>query len=274
MFERFTERARMVMVSAQVEAQRLQHNYLGTEHLLLGLLREEEGIAGQVLYSADIILDEVREQVEGIVGYGEKGTGGQSPFTPRSKRVLELALNEAMQLGHDYIGTEHLLLGLLQESEGVAARTLSNLDVGPDAVRGEVLLRVQDGGSGADMTYEAERGTEEGKHQTLYRGRVTGIRATSTSLRALSVDVDYSYWPPGDPTITRVAIEPEDIASVTRNHLDEMRVETLEGAVEASGTHLIETFLDVLEVTVSVTSEPGSAGSESPTYAVSATFYR
>ena len=145
MFERFTERARKVVVLAQEEARTFNHNYIGTEHLLLGLLREDEGVAAQALSSLNVTLDEVREQVESIVGYGEEGTGAQAPFTPRSKKVLELALREALQLGHNYIGTEHILLGLVRESEGVAARVLSNLDVDPDKVRREVVRRLGGG---------------------------------------------------------------------------------------------------------------------------------
>ncbi|MGB3682119.1 MAG: ATP-dependent Clp protease ATP-binding subunit [Rubrobacteraceae bacterium] len=147
MFERFTERARKVVVLAQEEARHFNHNYIGTEHLLLGLLREDEGVAARALASLNVTLDEVREQVESIVGYGEEGTGGQAPFTPRSKKVLELALREALQLGHNYIGTEHILLGLVRESEGVAARVLNNLDVDPDKVRREVV-RMLGGGRG------------------------------------------------------------------------------------------------------------------------------
>ena len=147
MFERFTERARKVVVLAQDEARHFNHNYIGTEHLLLGLLREDEGVAAQALYSLNVVLDEVREQVESIVGYGEEGTGAQAPFTPRSKKVLELALREALQLGHNYIGTEHILLGLVRESEGVAARVLSNLEVDPDKVRREVVRRLGGGRS-------------------------------------------------------------------------------------------------------------------------------
>ncbi|HEU4494959.1 MAG TPA: ATP-dependent Clp protease ATP-binding subunit, partial [Rubrobacteraceae bacterium] len=147
MFERFTERARKVVVLAQEEARHFNHNYIGTEHLLLGLLREDEGVAARALASLNVTLDEVREQVESIVGYGEEGTGAQAPFTPRSKKVLELALREALQLGHNYIGTEHILLGLVRESEGVAARVLSNLDIDPDKVRREVV-RMLGGGRG------------------------------------------------------------------------------------------------------------------------------
>jgi len=147
MFERFTERARKVVVLAQEEARNFNHNYIGTEHLLLGLLREDEGVAAQALNHLNVTLDDVRDQVESIVGYGEEGSGSQAPFTPRSKKVLELALREALQLGHNYIGTEHILLGLVRESEGVAARVLSNLDVDPDKIRREVVRRLGGGRS-------------------------------------------------------------------------------------------------------------------------------
>ena len=169
MFERFTERARKVVVLAQEEARNFNHNYIGTEHLLLGLLREDEGVAARALTSLNVTLDEVREQVESIVGYGEEGTGGQAPFTPRSKKVLELALREALQLGHNYIGTEHILLGLVRESEGVAARVLSNLDVDPDKVRREVVRmlgggRSQRGRSGGGSSEQgAGKGGAEAK---------------------------------------------------------------------------------------------------------------
>src|SRR5438552_3295117 len=121
-FERFTERARQVVVLAQDEARALKHNYIGTEHILLGLLREEEGLAARVLESLDITVEEVRAQVARIVGQGDEVTTGQIPFTPRAKKVLELALREALSLGHNYIGTEHILLGLVRENEGGAAR--------------------------------------------------------------------------------------------------------------------------------------------------------
>jgi ATP-dependent Clp protease ATP-binding subunit ClpC len=165
MFERFTERARKVVVLAQEEARHFNHNYIGTEHLLLGLLREDEGVAARALASLNVTLDEVREQVESIVGYGEEGTGAQAPFTPRSKKVLELALREALQLGHNYIGTEHILLGLVRESEGVAARVLSNLDVDPDKVRREVV-RMLGGGRGRGRGEAAGRGVEAKRPKT------------------------------------------------------------------------------------------------------------
>jgi ATP-dependent Clp protease ATP-binding subunit ClpC len=134
-FQRFTERARRVVVLAQEEARRLRHNYIGTEHLLLGVLREEEGVGARVLASLGVTLDGVRAQVGSIVGQGDEVTTGQIPFTPRAKRVLELSLREALALGHDYIGTEHLLLGLVREREGVAAKILLDLDIDAERIR-------------------------------------------------------------------------------------------------------------------------------------------
>jgi ATP-dependent Clp protease ATP-binding subunit ClpC len=139
MFERFTERARQVIVLAQEEARTLKHNYIGTEHLLLGLLREADGVAARVLGSLEVTLEEVRAEVTRIVGEGESESQGQIPFTPRAKKVLELALREALSLGHNYIGTEHILLGLVRENEGVAARILNDLEVDADRARQEVL---------------------------------------------------------------------------------------------------------------------------------------
>ena len=140
MFERFTERARQVVVLGQDEARALRHNYIGTEHLLLGLLREEEGIAARVLDSFDITLEEVRNQVKRLVGQGdEEIVTGQIPFTPRAKKVLELALREALSLGHSYIGTEHVLLGIVREDQGVAARILLDFDADAEKIRDETI---------------------------------------------------------------------------------------------------------------------------------------
>jgi Clp amino terminal domain, pathogenicity island component len=138
-FERFTERARQVVVLAQNEARSLRHNYIGTEHILLGLLREEEGLAARVLESLDITAEEVRAQVARIVGQGEDVSSGQIPFTPRAKKVLELSLREALSLGHNYIGTEHVLLGLARENEGVAARILLDFGADDERIRNEVI---------------------------------------------------------------------------------------------------------------------------------------
>ncbi len=139
MFERFTERARQVVVLAQEEARDLKHNYIGTEHLLLGLLREGDGVAARVLSALDVSLEDVRGTIMRIVGEGEHESQGQIPFTPRAKKVLELALREALSLGHNYIGTEHILLGLVRESEGVAARVLADLEADADRIRQEVM---------------------------------------------------------------------------------------------------------------------------------------
>ena len=135
MFERFTERARQVVVLAQEEARTLKHNYIGTEHILLGLLREEEGLAARVLESLDITVERVRGQVVRIVGSGEEVTSGQIPFTPRAKKVLELALREALSLGHNYIGTEHILLDLDADSEKIRNEVIRMLS-GPSGRRG------------------------------------------------------------------------------------------------------------------------------------------
>src|SRR5438132_8960912 len=140
LFERFTERARQVVVLAQDEARALNHHYIGTEHILLGLLREEEGLAARVLESLDVTVEDVRAQVARIVGMGDEVVmTGQIPFTPRSKKVLEMALREALSLGHNHIGTEHVLLGLMRESEGVAARILLDFDVDAEKIRNEVI---------------------------------------------------------------------------------------------------------------------------------------
>ncbi len=170
MFERFTERARQVVVLAQEEARTLKHNYIGTEHILLGLLREEEGLAARVLESLDITVERVRAQVVRIVGSGEEVTSGQIPFTPRAKKVLELALREALSLGHNYIGTEHILLGLVRENEGVAARILLDFDADSEKIRNEVIRmlsgpsgRRQGQGAGAPGAGPGTGGPAEGK---------------------------------------------------------------------------------------------------------------
>ena len=161
MFERFTERARQVVVLAQEEARILKHNYIGTEHILLGLLREEEGLAARVLESLDITVEEVRAQVARIVGQGDEVTTGQIPFTPRAKKVLELALREALSLGHNYIGTEHILLGLVRENEGVAARILLDFDADAEKIRNEIIRMLSGPGGRRQQGAAGQQG--EGK---------------------------------------------------------------------------------------------------------------
>src|ERR671937_406496 len=150
MFERFTERARQVVVHAQDEARALKHNYIGTEHLLLGLLRVEDGMAAKVLASLGVALEDVRARVADTIGLGDEVKGGEIPFTPRAKKVLELSLREALALGHNYIGTEHILLGLIRAGEGVAAQVLQTLRAHLNRVRQQViqLLSGYTGGKG------------------------------------------------------------------------------------------------------------------------------
>jgi ATP-dependent Clp protease ATP-binding subunit ClpC len=138
-FERFTERARQVVVLAQEEARTLKHGHIGTEHILLGLLRERDGVAIHVLESFDVTLERARGEVVRIVGVGDKVVAGQMPFTPRAKRVLELSLQEAHDLGHNYIGTEHLLLGLVTLGDGVSTRILLDCDAKPEQIRQAVI---------------------------------------------------------------------------------------------------------------------------------------
>ena len=153
MFERFTDRARRVVVLAQEEARLLNHNFIGTEHLLLGMLAEGEGIAAEVLVSADISLDAARRKVEAIGRRGSSTPSGHIPFTPRAKKVLEYALREALQLGDNFIGTEHLLLALLREGQGIAIQALVNLGADLDWVREQAVAMA---GGGRTALFEAE----------------------------------------------------------------------------------------------------------------------
>jgi ATP-dependent Clp protease ATP-binding subunit ClpA len=139
MFERFSDRARRVLVLAQEEARLLNHSFIGTEHLLLGLIAENDGVAAHALAAMGITLERVRERVEETIGLSARGSeGGQAPFTPRAKKVLELSLREALQLGHNYIGTEHILLGIVREGEGVGAQVLQSLGADLPRVRRQV----------------------------------------------------------------------------------------------------------------------------------------
>jgi ATP-dependent Clp protease ATP-binding subunit ClpC len=160
MFERFTDRARRVVVLAQEEARLLNHNYIGTEHILLGLIHEGEGVAAKALESLGISLEKVRQQVEEIIGAGQSPPSGHIPFTPRAKKVLELSLREALQLGHNYIGTEHILLGLIREGEGVAAQVLVKLGADLGRVRQQVI-QLLSGYSGSKEGAGASGGTGE-----------------------------------------------------------------------------------------------------------------
>ncbi len=165
MFERFTDRARRVVVLAQEEARMLNHNYIGTEHILLGLIHEGEGVAAKALESLGISLEGVRSQVEEIIGQGQQAPSGHIPFTPRAKKVLELSLREALQLGHNYIGTEHILLGLIREGEGVAAQVLVKLGADLNRVRQQVI-QLLSGYQGKGDPGAAGAGPQEGTPST------------------------------------------------------------------------------------------------------------
>ena len=157
MFERFTDRARRVVVLAQEEARLLNHDYIGTEHILLGLVHEEQGVAARALTELDISLEAVRTEVEETVGQGTSPSPGHIPFTPRAKKVLELSLREAIQLGHNYIGTEHILLGVIREGEGVAAQVLVKLGAGQERVR-QVVIQLLSGYAGPVPPEQAAAG--------------------------------------------------------------------------------------------------------------------
>ncbi len=167
MFERFTDRARNVVVLAQEEARMLDHDYIGAEHILLGLINESQGLASRALTSAGIGLEPARQRVAEIAGRGKKAPSGHIPFTPRAKKILELSLREALQLGHNYIGTEHILLGLIREGEGVAVEVLVSLDADLKRLRQGVIQ------------LQAESPTTEEMPQGP-RGRVSGRAHAAT----------------------------------------------------------------------------------------------
>ena len=187
MFERFTDRARRVVVLAQEEARMLNHNYIGTEHILLGLIHEGEGVAAKALESLGISLDAVRQQVEEIIGQGQQAPSGHIPFTPRAKKVLELSLREALQLGHNYIGTEHILLGLIREGDGVAAQVLVKLGADLNRVRQQVIQLLHG-----------------------YQGKEPASAGTAGGVRAVDVAGPRPVRPQPDPGRARGQARPGD----------------------------------------------------------------
>jgi ATP-dependent Clp protease ATP-binding subunit ClpA len=191
MFEKFTDRARRVIVLAQEEARMLNHGFIGTEHLLLGLSHEGEGIAARALEAVGISLEAVREQVAEIIGRGEGQPAGHIPFTPRAKKVLELSLREALQLGHDYIGTEHILLGLIREGEGVAAQVMVRLGLDLNRVRRQVIeLAGAPGGDAPETTptaWAGRRGPIAFRREREVTGRLVG-QVTAIEARLAAVE--------------------------------------------------------------------------------------
>jgi hypothetical protein len=184
MLERFTDRARRVVKLAEEEARRLDHNYIGTEHILLGLIREDKGVAAKALESLGISLQAVREQVEEIIGQGQQAPSEVIPFTPRAKKVLELSLRESLQLRHHYIGTEHILLGLIREGDGVAAQVLVKLGADLNRVRQQVI--------GLISAQQPQPGLppREGAPATEAQDRLDAIEARLNAIEALLAAVE------------------------------------------------------------------------------------
>ncbi len=272
MFERFTERARRVISLAQEESGRLRHGYVGTEHLLVGLTREGEGVASQALAAVDVTVEGAREQVEAVVGFGEADTS-QKPFTSESKRVLESSLKETFRLGHNYIGTEHLLLGLARE-EGVAARVLRNLDVDPEALRREVMRRLASEAPGF-VRVGGARGEEEAHGRELFRGRVGGIRAEILSSDEggpgrrvpVVVGLDYSYDVAREGSDGFEALNHAGLSDLVEGFLGARGTSLLEAVAGLTGDLLLEEIPTIREVTVTRDDPP-------PGVTVSATFRR
>jgi hypothetical protein len=232
MFERFTDRARRVVVLAQEEARLLKHNYVGTEHLLLGLIHEGKGVAAGALESLGIGLETVRHEVEAVIGEGQEAPSGHIPFTPRAKKALELSLREALELSHDYIGTEHILLGLIREGDGVAAQVLVRLGADLDRVRQQVIDLLA---AHKARTEEAEQavssepaepsapsasaapgeGRRRERQAVALAGRIEAIEARLSAIELrLGSGPDLGDL---DEQITRVTMEKQDAAAAGRH---------------------------------------------------------
>ena len=261
MFERFTERARKVVVLAQEEARHFNHNYIGTEHLLLGLLREEEGVAARALRALDLTVEGARERVASIVGYGSEGPGPQAPFTPRSKKVLELALREAMQLGHNYIGTEHILLGLVREGEGVANQVLSNLGVEPEEVSEEVLRMLGSEPSRSSGVFSRLLGGGRSTRREFqdFRGRMAfEVRArcidrNRQSPQTILVELDYVYSAQEEEDIFSEAVVHDDLRRGVAGVFEEENFPFVETGIARVEGYIRVEFPAIREMTISVT---------------------
>lgn len=263
MFERFTEQARKAIVLAQEEARRLNHGYVGTEHLLLGLLRQDEGVAARALDSLGVTLNEAREQIESMAGRGEEGTADQPPFTPRSKKVLEFALREASQFGDSYAGAGHILLSLVKETNGVAAIALSHLGVASEEASTEVVRRLDDDREVPirDITGPEDSAYARSLRASLVRARVEGLlvhaRCGVTDgeralPQALRVDLEYVYQVGEgdkiDETVDYGAVL-QDVAGLLER--EEFRL--LETGMRRAGAFVLEGSPTIQEVTVRIT---------------------
>jgi dihydroneopterin aldolase len=232
---------------------------------LLGLLREDRGIAAHALGRLDVTLSGAREQLESIVGHGEDRDFAQAPFTPRSKKVLELALRESMQLGHNYIGTEHILLGLVREREGVAHQILSNLDVEADEVYGQVTWLLGDEPSGSRAGARREAGPRGlARHRLLFRAQVMAFEVqmhygtlkeavVSQTPQTVSVELDYAYTAQKSGEALLGTVDPSDLREGVARVLAGEEFVLLEAGLVRAGEYVLEEFPMVREITVSVT---------------------
>jgi ATP-dependent Clp protease ATP-binding subunit ClpA len=222
MLKRFTDRARRAVVLAEEEARMLDHNWIGTEHMLLGLIREGEGVAAKALESLGIGLESVRQQVEEIIGRGQQAPAEVIPFTPRAKKVLELSLLEAMRLGHDHIGTEHILLGLVREGDGVAAQVLAKLGAGPSQLRQRVL-RLLHGPDTSDLDEQIVR-TRVRRHAAREYEQVPVLREREMDLlaaRATRLEqwaAEHSALPALAERVQQLTVEVERLRALLRQH--------------------------------------------------------
>ena len=253
MFERFTDRARRVVVLAAEEARMLNHNYIGTEHILLGLIHEGEGVAARALQALGISLEAVRQQVEEIIGQGQEAPSGHIPFTPRAKKVLELSLREALQLGHDYIGTEHILLGLIREGDGVAAQVLVKLGADLNRVRQQVIqllhgYQSQEAGTAAAGAAGAEPQTApasraERRQLAELRRRIESIdsRLSAVERRVRTgpdmSDLDLQIAQAGRDKRTAIDAQDFETAAVLRDRERELLAEKAAGQEEWAAAH-------------------------------------
>jgi len=223
MFERFTDRARRAVALAQEEAKRLDHNYIGNEHILLGLIREGDGVAAKALESLGISLDAVRQEVEEIIGRGQQTPSEHIPFTPRAKKVLELSLRESKQLGHNYIGTEHILLGLLREGDGVAAQVLVKLGADQNRVRQQVIQLLH-GYHGKEPTAARLRGERQAAADTQEYEQAAALRDQEKELLAAKAarQEQWAAEHPGLPVLAercqQLADEVERLRALLRQH--------------------------------------------------------
>lgn len=196
LFGRFTERARQVVILAKEEARTLNHNYIGSEHILLGLLREEEGLAARVLEAMGLQVERVRDRVIEIVGMPDSsGSESQLPFTPRARKILELALREALSLGHNYIGTEHVLLGLSREGDGIAMKILAEMDITDEKIRNDVVRMLSGPGSRQRRT---QPDTPLRNGRTMYESWVAALAKALEGQKVESAPVSWEFVPPAE----------------------------------------------------------------------------